>query len=377
MSRRTTEMKLLINVPLFHSHGGVSIYYRSLAAHFSPAVHYQHVGSRVTGQSILNTLLHTVSDHFRFIRRLLSEKFTTVLLNPSLDPKSLVRDGLYLLLAKGLGRTVIVFFRGWSPMTAAAIEARYLRPFRSVFGRADGIITLSKDFDTAIRRWEFRGPTFVETTAVDDQLLQGLDIPAIRRATRDADRPFRLLFMSRLEKAKGVYRCLDAMRMLSQKLRGLELHFAGNGSELEPLKVYVERERIPDVIFHGHVSGESKRSLLLQSDLFLFPSDHEGMPNAVLEAMGFGLPVVTRSVGGLVDFFEQGKMGFITDSTDASTLAEYIEQLYNDPTLREEIALRNHHYAADHFLASNVAKRVEGICRSVTEGRAAGGSSSV
>ncbi len=65
--------------------------------------------------------------------------------------------------------------------------------------------------------------------------------------------------------------------------------------------------------------------------MYLFPTYHEGMPGSVLEAMGYGLPVITRTVGGLPDFFEHEKMGFITESLDASVFADFLEQLVKDP----------------------------------------------
>ncbi len=84
--------------------------------------------------------------------------------------------------------------------------------------------------------------------------------------------------------------------------------------------------------------------------MYLFLSYTEGMPTVVLEAMIFGLPIFTRKVGGLIDFFENGKMGYISSSLDPVVFAEamkpYIESsakmksvsLYN-PNMQEPILL--------------------------------------
>lgn len=85
------------------------------------------------------------------------------------------------------------------------------------------------------------------------------------------------------------------------------------------------------------------------------------MPTVVLEAMAFGLPVITRYVGGLCDFFEDGKMGRITDSMDSNVYAELTEPLLNNPIVAKDISRYNHEYALSHFMASKVAENIESI----------------
>lgn len=89
------------------------------------------------------------------------------------------------------------------------------------------------------------------------------------------------------------------------------------------------------------------------------------MPSSVLEAMAFGLPVITRPVGGLKDFFEDGKMGFITESKAPEAFADLMEKLITDCDDRKKIARYNQRYAREHFMASKVAKRIENIYREI------------
>ena len=83
------------------------------------------------------------------------------------------------------------------------------------------------------------------------------------------------------------------------------------------------------------------------------------MPTSVLEAMAFGLPVFTRNVGGLKDFFVAGQMGFITDSLNAEDFANAIKSFLSDQELYRQVSRYNHHYACEHFLASKVAALIE------------------
>ena len=131
-------------------------------------------------------------------------------------------------------------------------------------------------------------------------------------------------------------------------------------------KNYVLRKELKDIKFVGYVKGKEQKNVYNNSDFYLFPTTHgEGIPISVLEAMAFGLPVVTRSVGGLKDFFKNGKMGFITESKNPKIFAKFIEKMILDIDLRYKIGLYNYKYAREYFLSSKVAKHLEDIWEKV------------
>ena len=121
-------------------------------------------------------------------------------------------------------------------------------------------------------------------------------------------------------------------------------------------------QNISPVTFTGYVRGGAKKSLFEESHVYCFPTYYgEGNPVSVLESMAFGLPVITRPVGGIADFFEPGKHGFITESKDPTVIASYIEKLYLDRELYKNISLYNYQYAKERFWASKVTERLEKI----------------
>jgi glycosyltransferase involved in cell wall biosynthesis len=89
------------------------------------------------------------------------------------------------------------------------------------------------------------------------------------------------------------------------------------------------------------------------------------MPNSVIEAMAFGLPVVTTLVGGLPDFFESGKHGFASKTAEPTIIADFIGELIRDKKLYEKISLSNHEYAKSRFLTSLAACRLIQIFENV------------
>ena len=352
------NMKILINVPR-GKHGGVANYYAGLNGKFMHDIDYNYIGNRSNTKIFL---LYILLDYFIFIFKLIKINPDIIHLNPSLDKKSTIREGLFLIIAKLFRKKVIVFWRGWNLDIEKKISDKYSKIFLRVYGQADSFIVLAKDFKSQLVNWGIKKNIYTETTQITDSLLTKFKIE---------DKKFdhnKILFMSRIEKKKGIYESIDAIIELNKK--NIEFIIAGNGPELENVKNYVSAKKCNNIIFLGYVFGDDKIKILKEATMCIFPTFYgEGMPNSVLESMAFGLPVVTRSVGGLKDFFENGKMGYITESKDPKVFAELIERLINDKEKMKEIGKYNHEYAIRRFLASKVAKRLDEIYEKVYYGK--------
>ena len=217
------------------------------------------------------------------------------------------------------------------------------------------IFVLANQFKDIMQGWGVAAPIRLTTTKVDDALLENFN--------PEKDKTFNnknILFLSRVEKAKGVYEAVDAFAILKPKVKDLTLTFVGDGSELEPLKKYVQKKGLIDIRFTGRLQGEALKNEYKNALLLLLLTTHgEGMPTVVLEAMAFGLPIFTRRVGGLADFFENGKMGYITDSLDPKDFAEAMIPYLENIEQTKKVSQYNAKYAKEHFMASSVAKQIE------------------
>jgi len=169
---------------------------------------------------------------------------------------------------------------------------------------------------------------------------------------------FNILFLSRVEREKGVYEAIDAFVTINSRHHSVTMTIAGDGGELSNARAYVLSRGIEGVEFSGYIRGEAKNSVFSRADVYLFPTYGEGMPISVLEAMAYGLPVITRPVGGIKDFFADGEMGYITESLDPGVFAALLERLIIDPEICRRMSEFNRQYAYDHFRASQVAGRL-------------------
>ncbi len=98
------------------------------------------------------------------------------------------------------------------------------------------------------------------------------------------------------------------------------------------------RNQLKDVVkIHPPAYGNEKLDYFRQAEIFIYPSFHEGIPIAVIEAMACGLPVVATRAGGLPDLVQEGVNGFLVPAGQAEALADQVAILIRDVPLRQQM----------------------------------------
>ncbi len=342
-------MKILINTPDLLLPGGVANHYRGLKLYWTHNVVYNYVGGRsgISGSIII------IFDLLKFFFICFLGKYDLIILNPSLGKTALLRDFHYLKIAKFLDNKVVMFFHGWDPSMIDVINQNKLL-FKHKFNKADGFFVLSTSFKSDLKLWGITKPIILTSTKVDDRLIKKFDIN--KKIYNQ-----KLLFLARIEDAKGIFITLNMYKIIKEKYPDATLTIAGSGSKLTEAKKYVVEHGINSVLFENYVSGSQLINVFQECSIYILPSYHEGMPTSILEAMAFGLPIITRPVGGIVDFFENDKMGWMIDSFNPVDFVKPVEELFNNESKFRQIGHSNHNFAVKHFLASEVAKKMEKI----------------
>ncbi len=357
-------MRVLVTLPEPKKQGGVVSYWQALLPRLDGLADSFTVGARVEESGLLRRMLRFLKDYASYYRVLWSQPYDVVHLNPSLTRDALIREGILLLIAKVFGKRVLVFLHGWDAECELSIRRWFLFLFRSVYFKADTFIVLSTRFRSVLEELGYDEQIYVETTVVPDDVFQRPEIKNSRRRLTHDD--VNILFLARVERAKGVFISIDAFRRVKDTYPSVTMTIAGDGSDLDKAAKYVKSQGIPDVQFRGWLGSEAKHKVFADADIYLLPTLWgEGCPCSVLEAMSHGLPVVARPVGGLADFLEDGQTGFLSRSQDPHVFAELLCRLIRKSELRREIGTHNRKYAADHFRASQMAHRLERIYASL------------
>lgn len=344
-------MRILVTVPAFDlvGGGGVANQYLGLEPYWKQDVRYCVYGKR----KHISAILTFIPDLFIYLFRLLFGRYDVVMVNPSFRKYQLFRDGLYLIIAKLLGKKVVTFFHGWDVNLASKYKTD---PgiFYYVYNKNNLIFVLAKAFREQLREIGINCPVVISTTKVEDSLLSDFSLSNVNRHGN------RILFLARIVKEKGLDIAIQAFQIAIKRNPNLFIDIAGDGDYLKEMKSYVKQHNIPNVEFYGFVSGNKKIELMSKADIYILPSSwQEGLATSVLESMAFGLAVISRPVGGIIDFFVNDKMGFLTESLNPDDYAEILLRYINDKSLLEEISEYNYKYAKEHFLASKVAENIE------------------
>jgi glycosyltransferase involved in cell wall biosynthesis len=186
----------------------------------------------------------------------------------------------------------------------------------------------------------------------------GIDPEPIRKAaslprsTLGAGENERLvLWVGRLDPVKGLSFLIEAFAEAGQALNA-RLLLAGGGPLREELEAKARR-MVPGerVMFLG--PRRDIPALLKTADLFVFPSRTEGLPNALLEAMAAGLPIVATGVPGCRDLIRDEETGLLVPYGDTRPLAAAMKKLLADGELASRLGraaaeevTRNWHYSA-------------------------------
>ena len=353
MDNNLNKNIVLINVPDLDLTGGVANHYKGLKPFFSSRVKYNKVGRRL--DSKLNLAFYFF-DYVTFFLKILRPRVKIIVLNPSLSFRAIVRDSIYLWISKLFNKQIITFIHGWNKDVEKHIT---LKPFifKMGFNFSNHIIVLSNEFKSKILKWNYKANVSVLTTKVDDQLLKYFSIQ-----NKDFSKKS-VLFLARIEKNKGVYEAIEAVRETIDSGFQTNIVISGTGSELTKVKEYVNTKGYHFVEFTGQISGSRLIKTFSESCYYILPTTHgEGMPTSLIEAMAFGNIIISRPVGGIKDFFEEKKMGAITKQTNSQAFAKILIDFFNKSLeQKKKIGAFNHSFAKKNFLASNVAQKMEEI----------------
>lgn len=342
------RLRIIIVTPSFNIVGGVSNHYLGLSKFWSADVIHHFYGKRIYFPAFLTFFF----DLFLFIYKIVFHRPNIIIINPSLRPYQVIRDGIYLLMGRIFRIQVITFFHGWDKEFSIQLHKKS-RLFRWVYNKSSFIYVLAQEFKIDLLAFGITKEVKLTTTKVNDNLLLTFN-PKIRNGLVSD-----ILFLARIVEQKGIFILIEAFNILVKNYPFLKLNIVGDGPDLRKAKILVATLKLDNVSFRGSIIGPGLNNEFISNHIYVLPTYGEGMPTSVLEAMSFGMPVITRPVGGLKDFFQHNKMGLLVESLNPKDFASSIEYLIKNPLCSKEMSDFNYQYAQKYFLASKVARGIE------------------
>jgi glycosyltransferase involved in cell wall biosynthesis len=160
-------------------------------------------------------------------------------------------------------------------------------------------------------------------------IANGIDVARMAARTHRASIT-RVIVVANLRPEKAHAVLIDAAPSLLQRHPHLRFSIVGDGQLRAALEQQAARLDVTHAFeFLGH--REDVPQLLADSDVFVLPSRSEACPNAVIEAMAAGLPVVACAVGGNLEVVRHGRTGYLVPPDDAAAMGDAIDLLVSDP----------------------------------------------
>jgi glycosyltransferase involved in cell wall biosynthesis len=192
--------------------------------------------------------------------------------------------------------------------------------------------------------------------------ISDLDIIGNHSIQKFNGKKIKLLFVGRVCFDKGIRELFEALNILNQSNDGkYNLDIVGAEDDLggDTLKQLAKTYGVQDYIIHRGVIpfGDRLFDYYRDADVYILPSYHEGMPHAIWEAMSQGTSVISTPVGGVGDFFSDGKDILFIKMRDSQSIVEVVKKLEGDKVLQTKI-INNGFIKVSKFTRESQAKKI-------------------
>jgi len=262
---------------------------------------------------------------------------------------SFLRKSVVLLIARAAGCKTIFHLHGGEFREFATGESGALmrRWIRHTLEKSSLVIALSASWAQFLRGFAPKS-----TIAVVPNSVPLPQLPA------HACEPGRMLFLGRLEEAKGVFDLLDACALLAPRYPGLRLVLGGEGDVERVRRRAAGLGLAGQVELPGWIGPAERAAELARAAVFCLPSHAEGLPMAVLEAMAAGRAVVATRVGAIPELIEDGVNGLLVPPHDVSLLSAALASVLHDDALRGRLGARARETVERHYSTRAVGARL-------------------
>lgn len=332
-SAQARPLRVLNVGPHLESHGGMANNQLRVLRAMPSEVRVIHVGTVLSqwGRSRIGNSVRFGGALATVTWRLVWDRPDVVHIRMSQGGSSF-RKAMVVLLSKIFRKPVVLHAHGWGFHEFFEKLPCGLRwPLTRLLRKADLLVVLG----TSWRDY------YCATLGIPKEkslvLANPVDIPDPAPSRSESDEVI-LTFLGRVGQRKGAFVLIRAFARLPAEIRDrARLMLAGDG-ELDEAARLLEVTGCGDrVTVLGWIDADEGARLLQRTNVFVLPTQNEGMPLALLEAMSWGLACVSTAVGGIPDLVEDRVNGILVPPDDPEALSAALAKLITDPSERQRL----------------------------------------
>jgi len=346
----TRRIKVVQFGPALDVRGGITSVEQHICDYLATYVSIRHVATMHEGSKFGRAFLYARA--VRELRRVLASIDPCIVHIHFASRGSALRKMILADMVTRAGRPLVLHAHGGNfEQFHRRLPAILRHTVDGILQRANVLIALSSRWrDFYVNECEV-SPSHV--TVLPNPVHWTPDVP-----NRSGRSVVQFLFLGRMCQKKGTYDLVNAFAALPDAVRArARLTLAGDG-DVEAIRKLAEPFGEQMRVLPWIDSSERER-LLAQSDVFVLPSYHEGVPMALLEAMAAGLPAIVTPVGGIPDVLRTGVEGLMVEPARVTELSAAMARLVSQEGERIAYGRRAHERARSYD--------VHGYARSLAE----------
>lgn len=326
------------------------------------------------GRFSLRTLKADLVITFKILKELITFNPKLTYVGIAQTKMGLWRDGIWIWIATLWGSRVLSHMHGGNFRNLFDYELDGLtRSFvKKTLARLTGIIVLDYSLFYLFQGLVAEVRIFVLRNGISSSWSEAQFAEANRH--RANQKQLRVTYLSNLVPGKGFDTFLEAAALLKEQGVGQGFLFNLAGAAPTPeigtqVEEFVKSRNLKnEVCIWERIIGEEKNRLLLNSDVFVFPTQiSEGQPFVIIEALAAGLPVIATARGSITAMVKDGINGFIVPEGDPAAIADRLQLLRNDAPLRLSMGAASRKLFQENYTADKFTKEFAAILEKVIE----------
>ncbi|MGB3761159.1 MAG: glycosyltransferase family 4 protein [Rivularia sp. (in: cyanobacteria)] len=319
------KLNILMMGASLEQNGGIATVEKLMLKHAAEDVLFQHITSHDEG-TIFHRIKVFIKAFAALLWNLLTNKTDLIHIHIS-DGGSLVRKAILTMIAFLFNKPVLMHAHGAEfQVTYSKLPKLAQLFFSKIFRCCDEFIVLSKT-------WK---EYYINNLGLNEKQVVVLPNPTelpTQIPNRTNTSSIKFGFFGRVGARKGTFDLIKAFAQIPDTSK-FELIIAGDG-DIEEARNLAKSLNLEDKVqFLGWIDSQTRDKLLANIDVFVLPSYNEGLPMALLEAMGWGLPVIVTPVGGIPELITSTENGLLVNPGDVQKLSEAMQQLIENESLR-------------------------------------------
>lgn len=224
---------------------------------------------------------------------------------------------------------------------------KYKERVKEFFSWADVVVVLSKEW----------ADYFSDNICDRKKICVMHNAVMIPNSITDVYNNNNVLFLGRLSPRKNPQVLLEAASIVLKNGLSTRFRFAGDG-DVEKYKAIATKLGIQEYCdFLGWVADKDRENLIKDSGIFCLPSQNEGMPMSLLEAMSYGLPCIVTPVGGIPQVIRSNQNGYLVDKNDVTGIVSSLNELITAPSVRVKIGKEARKTIEERFsISQNISR---------------------